>query len=189
MKSTATMQKQPLLIRIVRARAFYLILALIFITFGLWFNPSQITAMWSTDRMAKGFWDNFGIVSAVAGGFALILYLLRLVWTQYKQGPTASANLVEVGMQLVKWLRAQHVFFGWLTFGLAMLHAVYFLFFPRGTALNIYTGLIATAVMFFLVGLGIMYQYKTISATRSARKWHMYIGLAFAVAVTLHILL
>ena len=97
MKSTTTttpLQKQPLVLRILRARALYLILALIFLSFGLWFNPSQLTAMWSTDRMAKGFWDNFGIVSTVAGGFSLILYLFRLVWTRYKQGAAPSTNLV-----------------------------------------------------------------------------------------------
>ena len=80
------------------------------------------------------------------------------------------------------------MFFGWLAFALALFHSLYFVVFPRGTALNIYTGLIAIAVMCFVVGLGIMFQYKTVSV-KVARKWHMYIGIAFAVAVAVHILL
>ena len=69
MKSTSTHNTQPWPVRVLRSRWFYLVLAVIYLTFTFWFNPSQLTTVWSTARMAKGFWDNFGIVHPLPAVF------------------------------------------------------------------------------------------------------------------------
>jgi hypothetical protein len=185
---TNTSSLSPKIVRIIKSRWLYILLACIFLASSLWFQPSAMMSVLSEARMAKGFWDNVGIVSAVAGGFALALWLTRMIWMKYKKQPQAASSLVQIGVQIINWLRAQHLFFGWIVFGLGLFHAIYFLVFPRGQILNFYTGLLAVTVMFFVVGLGIMFHYKTISL-KSARSWHMYAGLAFAVALAAHILL
>lgn len=181
-------RKQAFWLRMIQARLFYMLVGIIFLTFTLWVRPAQITALWSTARIAKGFWDNFGIASSIAGGFSLLLWGVNILRSQYRKQAYANLIVLQIGLEVIKWLRKQHQFFGWIVFGLALLHAVYFLVFPRGQMMNVYTGLIAMVGLFFVVGLGIMFQYKTLPVPK-VRKWHLYTGLVFAAAVAVHLLL
>lgn len=179
---------ESLPIRIIKLRWVYVQLGILFISLPLIRNP-RLDQWWSLSRTAKDLWDNVGIVAVIAGGFSLALFVIRIGWTIYRRRrwATMTGMIQQVVVELLKWFRSHHVFFGWIAFGVALAHSAYFVTFPRGTPLKVYSGLIGFVAMTFLVGLGVMVQYMT-APLKLSRTWHLRMGLGLAFVLFLHIL-
>jgi hypothetical protein len=129
---------------------------------------------------------HIGIISAVICGLSLMMYILKIVLKVLKKKEIKPSKFLRKTFQ---FFQQKHVIFGWLFFILGLAHSLYFLPKPsHGHSHYKTTGVIAFALMFILVGLGLMLEKKWLSPKQS-RLWHKIVGILFTVATLLHIIL
>lgn len=129
---------------------------------------------------------HIGIISAVICGLSIMFYIIKMVFIVLKKKKIKANKILRKTFQ---FFQQNHVLFGWMFFILGLAHSLYFL--PKHSKAGSHykdTGIASMALMFILVGLGLMLEKKWLSPKKS-RLWHKIVGILFSVALILHIVL
>jgi hypothetical protein len=154
----------------------FLIFTIAYVGYEFWYIPHQYSGMYSS-KYFNHFFREFGSKARLILFVVIAHYVLKIaLQKQVFKGDALKQRII----LLSRFIRRFHVPLSILAFGLILIHAVGAILNGLKFDFNYLTGLLALIVLLPIPISGIM-RYKKLD-----RKWHLRLGVTFAVLFLIH---